>query len=85
MVARAYLDQLNRSKAIPDARASAISSTLDRADRIRSSDRGAAPAAAELVTLAGELERDAATATGRDQSRMRAMAETLKGRAAQLR
>ena len=64
---------------------SAISSTLDRADRIRSSDRGAAPAAAELVTLAGELERDAATATGRDQSRMRAMAETLKGRAAQLR
>jgi hypothetical protein len=85
VVARAYLDQLKRSKAIPDARASAISSTLDRADRIRSSDRGAAPAAAELVTLAGELERDAATATGRDQSRMRAMAETLKGRAAQLR
>jgi hypothetical protein len=85
VVARAYLDQLKRSKAIADARASAISSTLDRADRIRSSDRGAAPAAAELVTLAGELERDAATATGRDQSRMRAMAETLKGRAAQLR
>ena len=85
VVARAYLDQLKRSKAITDARAGAISSTLDRADRVRSSDRGAAPAAAELVTLAGELERDAATATGRDQSRMRAMAETLKGRAAQLR
>jgi hypothetical protein len=85
VVARAYLDQLKRSKAIPDARASAISSALDRADRIRSTDRGAAPAAAELVTLAGELERDATGATGRDQSRMRAMAETLKGRAAQLR
>ena len=85
VVARAYLDQLKRSKAITDARAGAISSTLDRADRVRSSDRGAAPAAAELLTLAADLERDAATAAGRDQSRMRAMAETLKGRAAQLR
>jgi hypothetical protein len=85
VVARAYLDQLKRSKAIGEARAGAISSTLDRAERVRSNDRGAAPAAAELVTLAADLERDAATASGRDAARLRAMAETVKGRAAQLR
>jgi hypothetical protein len=85
VVARAYLDQLKRSKAISEARAGAISSTLDRAERVRSNDRGAAPAAAELVTLAADLERDAATASGRDAARLRAMAETVKGRAAQLR
>jgi hypothetical protein len=38
-----------------------------------------------LTALAAELERDAATAAGRDAARMRAMAETVKGRAAQLR
>ena len=85
VVARAYLDQLKRSKAISEARAGAISSTLDRAERVRSNDRGAAPAAAELVTLAADLERDAAAASGRDAARLRAMAETVKGRAAQLR
>ena len=85
VVARAYLDQLKRSKAISEARAGAISSTLDRAERVRSTDRGAAPAAAELVTLAADLERDAAAAGGRDAARLRAMAETVKGRAAQLR
>ena len=85
VVARAYLDQLKRSKAISEARAGAISSTLDRAERVRSNDRGAAPAAADLLTLAADLERDAAAASGRDAARLRAMAETVKGRAAQLR
>ena len=85
VVARAYLDQLARGNAVPKDRAAAISSTLDRADRVTARDKGAPTAAAELVTLAGELERDAAGAQPRDAARMRAMAETLKGRAAQLR
>jgi hypothetical protein len=85
VVARAHLDQLKRSQAVTAARADAISSTLDRAERVTARDKGAPPAAAELMTLAADLERDAASATGRDAARMRAMAETVKGRAAQLR
>ncbi len=85
VVARAYLDQLVRSNAVSKDRADAISSTLDRAERVTSRDKGAPPAAAELTTLAGQLERDAAGAQPRDAARMRGMAETLKGRAAQLR
>jgi hypothetical protein len=85
VVARAYLDQLKRSKAVSDARAEAMAATLDRADRVTSRDKGAPAAAAELTTLAADLERDAASAAGRDAARMRAMAETVKGRAAQLR
>jgi hypothetical protein len=85
VVARAYLDQLKRSNAVAGARADAIQSTLDRADRVSARDRNAAAAATELTTLAADLERDAASATGRDAARMRALAETVKGRAAQLR
>jgi len=85
VVARAYLDQLTRSKAVNAARAGAISSTLDRAERVTSRDKGAPAAAAELTTLAADLERDAAAASGRDAARMRALAETVRGRAAQLR
>jgi hypothetical protein len=85
VVARAYLDQLKRSKAVTAARADAISATLDRADRVTPRDKDAAAAATALTTLAADLERDAPAATGRDGSRMRALAETVKGRAAQLR
>ena len=66
-------------------RAAVVSSTLDRAERVTARDKGAPAAAAEITTLAGELERDAASARPRDAARMRAMAETLKGRAAELR
>ena len=85
VVARAYLDQLKRSQAVNAARADAIGSMLDRAERVTPRDKDAAAAAAALTTLAADLEKDAASAAGRDASRMRAMAETVKGRAAQLR
>ena len=85
VVARAYLDQLVRGNAVAKDRAAVISSTLDRAERVTARDKGAPAAAAEITALAGELERDAAGAQPRDAARMRAMAETLKGRAAQLR
>ena len=85
IVARAYLDQLVRSRTVADTRAQAIRATLTSADGIRAGDRGAADVATALTTLASELERDAAGATGRDAMRFRAMAETVRGRAAQLR
>jgi len=85
VVARAYLDQLVRGNAVAKDRAAVVSSTLDRAERVTARDKGAPAAVAEITTLAGELERDAASARPRDAARMRAMAETLKGRAAELR
>ena len=66
IIARAYLDQLIRTKAIQPARASAVKSALDRRDRGR------------LVSLATELEQDAAAATGPDASRLRALVSTIQ-------
>jgi len=86
VVAKAYLDQLNRSKSIEPERAKAIVAALDKLDRFRSSkDNGAAATLDQLTTLAGQVEKDAAAATGRDQMRLKALADTLKGRAARLR
>ena len=66
VVARAYLDQLVRSNAIAVARASALRTALDKSNR------------ASLVSIAGELEKEAASTTGVDASRLRALAATLK-------
>jgi hypothetical protein len=86
VVARAYVDQLTRSKGIQPARASAISAALERADTLRTGkEKGAAELARELDTLATELEGGAGTATGIDAIRQRSLASTLKGLAATLR
>ena len=66
VVARAYLDQLNRSKGIDAARAAAVKSALDKRNQ------------SQLTSLAGELEQDAAAAAGADASHLRALAATLK-------
>ena len=85
-VARAYVDQLTRAKAIQPERAASIKSALDRADRIRSQqDRGSAGVATDLDALASQIETDAGGAQSRDADRFRALAATLKGRAAALR
>jgi hypothetical protein len=85
-LARAYVDQLTRSRALTADRVKAITATLARADGIRSSsDRNAGTVAAELDGLAAQVEGDARTATGRDAVRLKALAETLKGRAARLK
>jgi hypothetical protein len=78
-VARAYLDQLGRTNGIQPARATAVKAALGRADK-RESD-----AAGQLETLATQIQRDAAAASGRDADRLKALAETLKGRAAKLK
>ena len=85
-VARAYLDQLTRSKTIQQERAAAVKAALDRTDGIRTGqERGAAAAVNQLDALATQLEGDAGAATGREAARLRSLASTVKGRAARLR
>src|ERR1051326_71979 len=85
-VARAYLDQLARTKAIAPDRARAVTSALERADDVRSAkDKNAAAVVDQLETLASQIDRDAGSASGRDAMRLQALAATIKGRAAKLR
>jgi hypothetical protein len=85
-VARAYLDQLGRTNGIRPERAAAARAALQTADGIRDTrDRAAADAAAQLDSLAAQVEADAAGASGADAARLRSLASTLKGRAARLR
>ena len=85
-VALAYVDQLTRSKSIDAERARAVKTALERVDSLRTGkERNAAAALEELDTLAAQFERDASAASGHDAARMRALAATLKGRAAKLR
>jgi hypothetical protein len=80
-VARAYLDQLNRSHALPPARAAAVKSALDKTEH----DKPSKAALDQLDAVAGQLEQDAASASGIDQTRMRALAAAMKARTAKLR
>jgi hypothetical protein len=66
VVARAYLDQLTRSRGISEARAAAVRSAIDS---------GTAQQRAEL---ASQLEADAGTATQIDAKRLRALAVTVR-------
>jgi hypothetical protein len=83
-VARAYLDQLGRTKGISAPRASAVKAALEKVDKIRDrSAKGAAPAFEALTTLADQIEGDAGSASGADAKRLHLLATTLKGRAEQ--
>jgi hypothetical protein len=85
-VARAYLDQLNRSKSIQPERARAVKTAIDRADGIRTGkERGAAAVLDQLDAVAAQLEADAGAASGRDAMRFKSLAATIKGRTAKLR
>jgi hypothetical protein len=84
VVARAYVDQLNRTKGIQAERARSVVQAMERAESMRSNDRNAAATAEQLATLAGQLESDASAASGANQKRLQALAQTLKDRAARL-
>jgi hypothetical protein len=74
-VARAYLDQLTRTKSIQAERAGAIDAALKTADR-RS---GLNPEMlSKLDALGAQLESDASGASASDAARLRALAGTLK-------
>jgi len=80
-VARAYLDQLNRSHALSADRAAAAKSAIDKADK----DKPSKAALDQVDKIAGELERGADSASGIDAAHMKALAAAMKARAAKLR
>jgi len=85
-VARAYVDQLARTKGIQAERARAVRAALEKADGLRTGkERGAAIVLDELDALATQLESDAGAARGHDAVRLRSLAATIKGRTAKLR
>jgi len=85
VVARAYLDQLTRSRGIAPERATALKTTLDRAERVKAGDRDAGAVAEGLTSLAATLGKDAAAAAPLDAARLRALSANLEGQAARLR
>ena len=87
VVARAYVDQLARSKGIDPQRAAALRTALNRADELRTGrERDAATALGELDRLATELEAGATSApAARDATRMRLLADSMRAHAARLR
>jgi hypothetical protein len=85
-VALAYVDQLTRSHTINPERARAVKTALDKAADLRTGrEKNAAVTVGQLDALATQFEGDAAGASGRDQMRLRSLAETLKARASRLR
>jgi hypothetical protein len=83
VVARAYLDQLARDKALPQERIDALNAAMKDVENASAANRKAA--ATRLDGLAAELAKDAATAMGNNAARMRAAASTIQKRNAQLR
>ena len=80
-VARAYLDQLTRSKGISAERASAVKKVIGGLDK----DKAGKSALDQADAVARQLDADAASASGLDAARLKALADTLRGRAARVR
>jgi hypothetical protein len=74
VVARAYLDQLSRSNALPAKRIAALNDAIAKADSSHSSKD-----VASVKSLGAGLDKDAAASkTPADASRMRALADIMK-------
>ncbi|MBY0496844.1 MAG: hypothetical protein K2Y23_21755 [Cyanobacteria bacterium] len=85
-VAKSYLDQLNRTRGISAQRAKTVTDVLSKADQLRTGKEGsAAGTLTALDAAAAQIEGDAKAATGIDQKRLNALADTLRRRAASLR
>ncbi len=81
VVSRARLDQLNRSKGITAARATAVKTAIDKTAK----DDASNPAVDQLEAVARQVDQDAGSASGVDASRLKALAAALKARATRLR
>ncbi len=79
VVAKAYLDQLERAKAIDATRAKTLRAALDQGDKRQKGTLD------ELDKLAADLTRDAAAPNAADAKRYKAMAEAITARTARLR
>jgi hypothetical protein len=85
-VAKAYLDQLNRTKGISAERARAVTEGLAKVDELRTGkERNAAATLTALDAVADQVAADARAAKGRDAMRLQSLSDTLKGRTARLR
>jgi hypothetical protein len=82
VVARAYIDQLERSNAISDASRAELASALDNADTVLGDGAKDAKLARRFQSLAKSLGKGGSAA---DSKRRAALAETLNGIAASLR
>src|SRR5690606_39822506 len=71
VVARAYVDQLERGRGLSADRIAAVRGALDRAER-----EGGEQRRATLTALAAELERDAAGS--KDAARVRALTAVVR-------
>lgn len=70
VVAKAYVDQLERSQALPADRIAALRDAIQKAESSKKLKK--------LKKLASPLEKDALTKTGSDAARLQALAEILK-------
>jgi hypothetical protein len=83
VVARAYLDQLTRSKALTQDRADALSAAMKQVEESNGSARSAAKT--RLDSLTADLAKDAATAPAIAAARIRACVSTIQKRSAELK
>jgi hypothetical protein len=75
VVAKAYVDQLSRSQALPADKIAALNAAIQSAE----SSRLGKDALAKLKDLATSLQKDAGTAKNQaDSTRLRALAEILE-------
>jgi hypothetical protein len=74
-VARAYLDQLARSNALPEKRVSELKKQMERAEKSKMNKKQAA----KLNSMAADIESDVAKSSDPgDAKRAAALAEILK-------
>ena len=83
VVARAYLDQLARNKALPQERIDALNAAMKDVEGASAANRRAA--VTKLDSLAAELAKDAASAVGLNARRMRDCATTIQKRDAEMK
>ncbi|MFN7980056.1 MAG: hypothetical protein U0P30_18125 [Vicinamibacterales bacterium] len=79
VVAKAYLDQLDRAKTIDPARSKTLRAALDQGDKRQKATLD------ELDRMAADLTRDAAAPNAPDAKRYKALAEAITARTARLR
>jgi len=79
VVARAYLDQLARDKALPQERIDALNAAMKDVESAPTAANRTA-AVTRLNTLAAALAKDGAAAMGTNAARMKAAASTIQKR-----
>jgi hypothetical protein len=83
VVAKAYLDQLVRSKSMTADKAKALGAQMDAAEK--GSGRARTTALDQLAKLVAQAEAEGSRFVDRDAMRLKAMADVVKARSAQLR